>query len=520
MSAENTMADSRVVSLASDIISAVKNGTVKDREQLQNMKLKLCKVYGLPGVPPNSEILAEVSEQDRKLLTPFLIKKPMRTMSGVAVVAVMTSPYDCPHGKCSYCPGGVQNGSPQSYTGKEPAARRADRNGFDPWSQVSDRIRQLTEIGHKTDKIDLIIMGGTFTCRDPEYQEWFVRRCFDAMNGIDSDTLQQAHLINETSEHRCVGLTVETRPDVFDDAQIERAMELGATRVELGVQILDDDILKGVDRGHGTAEVRRCTKACRDHGLKVCYHIMPGLPGTTPEKDLKCFRKVFDDPSYRPDMLKFYPTLVVSGTKLYDMWKAGEYTPLDVDTAVKLLSDMKSTVPEYVRIQRIQRDIPVPQISAGILKSNIRQLVEDSMASEGRACRCIRCREVGHTGAVLEDPSRIAMKDTEYELNGGTEHFISFEYEDSIIGYVRLRLDDNELATIRELKVFGRIAAIGDEGEDWQHRGFGRELVAKAEEIARANGRKGIRVTSGVGVRGYYASLGFSKALPYMAKMF
>ena len=506
--------------LADKIIEAVKTGEVKDRDELQNLKLKLCKEYNLDTVPPNSSILARVSPEDVRLLNPFLIKKPMRTVSGVAVVAVMTSPFDCPHGKCAYCPGGVSNNSPQSYTGKEPAARRAGRNNFDPFLQVNDRIRQLTEIGHKTDKIDLIIMGGTFTCRDPEYQEWFVRRCFDAMNGIESESLAQAHLMNETSEHRCVGLTVETRPDVFDREQIERAMALGATRVELGVQILDDDILKGVDRGHGIDAVRRCTKECRDHGLKVCYHIMPGLPGSDPEKDLECFRRVFDDPDFRPDMLKFYPTLVVEGTKVYDWWKAGEYVPYDVDTAVDLLCRMKSVVPEYVRIQRIQRDIPVPQITAGILKSNIRQLVEAEMQERGLSCRCIRCREVGHTGAVLEDPDRVIMKDLEYGSCGGTEHFISYEYEDSLIGYVRLRLDDNELATIRELKVFGKVASIGEDGEDWQHRGFGRGLVAEAERIARESGRSGIRVTSGVGVRGYYASLGFQKELPYMAKRF
>jgi len=506
--------------LADKIIEAVKTGEVKDRDELQNLKLKLCKEYNLDTVPPNSSILARVSPEDVRLLNPFLIKKPMRTVSGVAVVAVMTSPFDCPHGKCAYCPGGVSNNSPQSYTGKEPAARRAGRNNFDPFLQVNDRIRQLTEIGHKTDKIDLIIMGGTFTCRDPEYQEWFVRRCFDAMNGIESESLAQAHLMNETSEHRCVGLTVETRPDVFDREQIERAMALGATRVELGVQILDDDILKGVDRGHGIDAVRRCTKECRDHGLKVCYHIMPGLPGSDPEKDLECFRRVFDDPDFRPDMLKFYPTLVVEGTKVYDWWKAGEYVPYDVDTAVDLLCRMKSVVPEYVRIQRIQRDIPVPQITAGILKSNIRQLVEAEMQERCLSCRCIRCREVGHTGAVLEDPDLVIMKDLEYGSCGGTEHFISYEYEDSLIGYVRLRLDDNELATIRELKVFGKVASIGEDGEDWQHRGFGRGLVAEAERIARESGRSGIRVTSGVGVRGYYASLGFQKELPYMAKRF
>lgn len=514
------MAEEATRSLSLDLIDAVKSGRVKDRDQLQNLKLKLCKKYGLVTVPPNSDVLANVAPEDVKLLTPFLVKKPMRTASGVAVVAVMTSPFDCPHGKCAYCPGGVQNGSPQSYTGKEPAARRAGRNNFDPYSQVMDRIVQLTEIGHKTDKIDLIIMGGTFTSRDPEYQEWFVRRCFDAMNGTDSPDLRTAHELNETAEHRCVGLTVETRPDVFNDEQIEHAMSLGATRVELGVQILDDDVLRGVERGHGIEEVRRCTKACRDHGLKVCYHMMPGLPGSDPENDMRCFETVFDDPSFRPDMLKFYPTLVIEGTRLHDMWVEGTFTPYDVDTAVDLLREMKLKVPEYVRIQRIQRDIPVPQIAAGILKSNIRQLVADDMASRGIGCRCIRCREVGHRGIDLDDPDKVVLKEIVYDSCGGVEHFISYEYEDSIVGYVRVRLDSCELATIRELKVFGRIVSIGDDGEEWQHRGYGRGLIAEAERVAHEAGKVGVRVTSGVGVRRYYASNGFSKDLPYMVKMF
>ena len=506
--------------LAERLIAAVKDGTVQDRTALQNLKLKLCAEYGLEAVPPNSSILALVDDDDRDLLLPLLIKKPMRTASGVAVVAVMTSPCDCPHGKCAYCPGGVSNDSPQSYTGKEPAARRAARNSYDPFLQVSDRIRQLTEIGHKTDKIDLIIMGGTFTSREPEYQEWFVRRCFDAMNGSESETLEQAHRMNETAEHRCVGLTVETRPDVFDSEQMDRAMALGATRVELGVQILDDDILAGVDRGHGVEAVRRCTRECRERGLKVCYHIMPGLPGSDPGKDMECFRRVFDDPDFRPDMLKFYTTLVIEGTKVHEWWSKGEYEPYDVDTAVDLLCRMKSTVPEYVRIQRIQRDIPVPQIAAGIMRSNLRQLVDDEMSRRGLSCRCIRCREVGHTGIALENPDKVELRTVSYGCCGGMEHFISYVYDDSLIGYARLRLDGNDMATIRELKVFGAMAAIGEDGEDWQHRGFGRSLVAEAERMAREAGKAGIRVTSGVGVRGYYRSLGFSEDLPYMAKRF
>lgn len=503
--------------LSRDLIEAVRSGRVRDRDALQNLKLKLCKHYSLDTVPPNSVILANVSAEDRDLLLPFLIKKPSRTVSGVAAVAVMTSPHDCPHGKCSYCPGGVSNNSAQSYTGKEPAARRAARNEFDPWRQVTDRIKQLNEIGHNTDKIDLIIMGGTFTSRDPEYQEWFVRRCFDAMNGVDSDTLEEAQSINRTAPSRCVGMTVETRPDVFTPEQIEQAMRLGATRVELGVQILDDAILSAVQRGHGTEEVRRCTKDCRDHGLKVCYHIMPGLPGSDPEHDLECFRKVFDDPSYRPDMLKFYTLLVVQGTGVYDLWRAGSYVPYDEDTAVRLISEMKAIVPEYVRIQRIQRDIPATEIAAGITKSNIRQLVASYMGDYGMSCRCIRCREAGRTDADL-DPDDVVLRDQVYEACGGVEHFITLECDDSIIGYVRLRLDSNPMATIRELKVFGHPASIGEDDGDWQHRGFGRRLVSEAERVASREGRSRIRVTSGVGVREYYRSLGYSEDLPYMAR--
>ena len=505
--------------VAEKLLEAIRAGEVSDREDLQRLKMKLCSKYGAEKVPSNSEILALVSEEEKKAILPLLIKKPMRTASGVAVVAVMTSPYPCPHGKCAYCPGGVSNDSPQSYTGKEPAARRAAMNRFDPYDQVESRLTQLEEIGHDTDKIDLIIMGGTFTSRNPKYQEWFVKRCLEAMNGHDSPSLEAAQEANSHAKRRCIGLTVETRPDYFyKDEQIERMMALGATRVELGVQILDSEVLAGVERGHGVEEVAKATKVCRDHGLKVCYHLMPGLPGSSPEHDYECFAKCFDDPSFRPDMLKFYPTLVVAGTRTYEMWENGEFEPYDVDTAVDLLSRMKSIVPEYVRIQRIQRDIPVPEITAGILKSNLRQLVQSNMEAHGQTCRCIRCREVGHTGEILEDESLVRMETLEYEASGGKERFISYNYRDSLVGYVRLRTNDTDTAMIRELKVFGNETAIGAVAESWQHRGFGRKLVAEAERVAVSEGKTKIIVTSGIGVRGYYASLGYHLERPYMAK--
>ena len=495
------------------IAEGILNGTLADKDAIQAEKIRLCGEIRAERMPSNSEILALIPEDRRDQAVRLLIKKPMRTASGVAVVAVMTSPHPCPHGKCVYCPGGVENDSPQSYTGKEPAARRAARNDFDPYRQVSDRIQQLEAIGHKTDKIDLIIMGGTFTSRDAEYQEWFVRRCLDAMNGVDSETLEEAQSRNRDAEHRCVGLTVETRPDVFDDVQIERAMLLGATRVELGVQILDDEILASVNRGHGVREIRECTARCRERGLKVCYHVMPGLPGSSPEKDRESFRVMFSDPDFRPDMLKIYTTLVIPGTGLHDMWAEGAYLPYDTETAVALIAGMKAEVPEYVRIQRIQRDIPAPEIAAGIRDSNIRQLVQREMAATGRKCRCIRCREVG----LEQWDGEPSLNRISYEASGRTEDFISLESGDRLVGYVRLRNDGNGIATVRELKVFGRMAELGHTGE-WQHRGFGRELMAEAERIAAENGARSMRVTSGVGVRGYYESLGYTLDRPYMVK--
>jgi elongator complex protein 3 len=503
--------------IAELLIEAVKSGEISSRGELQDRKIRLCGELGLKGVPPNSEILAEVSDDDRDLVLPLLIKKPMRTASGTAVVAVMASPHPCPHGKCTFCPGGVENGSPQSYTGKEPAARRAGRNLYDPYMQVTDRIRQMEAIGHDVSKIDLIVMGGTFTCRDPEYKEWFVERCFDAMNGSDSPDLASAQDLNETADRRCAAMAVETRPDSFSLGEAEDAMRLGATRVEIGVQILDDAILGAVNRGHTVQDIVDSTRVCKEAGISVGYHIMPGLPGSDPEKDMECFRRIFSDPAFRPDSFKFYTTLVIPGTRLYDMWKEGEYEPYGTEEAVELLAEMKSIVPEYVRIQRIQRDIPVPEIAAGILKSNLRQLVHQRMAEQGRKCRCLRCREAGHTGQEPKDPGDAELKIAEYEASGGTEHFISYESGDSVIGYVRLRTDSSGTAAIREMKVSGSVTPVSGRGT-WQHRGYDASLIARAEEVAASAGASRMRVTCGPGERGLYRALGYELERPYMVK--
>ncbi|OPY30329.1 MAG: coproporphyrinogen III oxidase [Methanomassiliicoccales archaeon PtaU1.Bin030] len=503
-----------------DLVRMILDGEIENKERLQQAKIALCRKYGLPGVPRNSEILASVSEEDRPKVQELLRRKPVRTLSGVAVVAVMTSPAPCPHGKCIYCPGGVESGSPQSYTGKEPAARRGASFDFDPYEQVRGRIEQLEAIGHGTDKIDLIIMGGTFTSRPQDYQEEFVKRCFDALNRSPSANLEEAQRLNEGAPHRCIGMTIETRPDALTEQQVEMSMSMGMTRVEMGVQILDDGILMAVNRGHGLQAVIDGTRTAKRHGLKVCYHLMPGLPGSSPEKDLASFRRAFEDPDFRPDMLKLYPTLVVKGTKLFDMWSSGEYRPYTTEEAAEVMAEMKRYVPPWVRIQRIQRDIPVPLIEAGVDKGHLRELIRERMRSQGHRCRCIRCREVGLMGVRNYGPEDISISEIRYDASGGQEHFVSLDIKDrdALIGYVRLRTGDGPVASIRELKVFGLMAPISQQGEGWQHHGHGKRLVALAEERAREEGCRSVRVTSGVGVRNYYRSIGYFKSGAYMEK--
>ena len=496
------------------------SGEVADKAGLQKAKIRLCRELHLPSVPPNSETIERLDEATFRRMEDIIKRKPVRTLSGVAVVAVMTSPAPCPHGRCTYCPGGVDNNSPQSYTGKEPAARRASFNEYNPYRQTKARIEQLEAIGHDTDKIDLIVMGGTFTSRPLEYQDEFVKRCFDAMNEEESSDLDGAQHLNEAAPHRCIGLTIETRPDSFNEDMAKHVLRLGATRVEFGVQILDDEILRSVNRGHGVAEVVNATKVAKDLGLKVCYHIMPGLPGSGPEKDLGSFRKMFTDERFMPDMLKIYPTLVVEGTPLFKDWESGRYLPYSTEQATKVVADMKAIVPRFARIQRIQRDIPVQLIRDGVDKSHLRELAREELARTGRSCRCIRCREVGLLGIRSFQPEDAVWNVLSYRASAGWEHFISVDLpaSDALVGYVRLRLADGvPVARVRELKVFGQMARLGQGGKV-QHRGFGKELLARAEAMAKQEGYTSVAVTSGVGVRGYYAGLGYRLEGTYMVK--
>jgi elongator complex protein 3 len=522
----------------SEIIRLIFTHSIESKLELHKIKVRLCKKYNMDIVPPDSEILnrlpGDLSDEDREYALCLLRKKSMRTISGVAIVAVMTSPESCPHGLCVPCPGGPEYNTPQSYTGHEPASLRAALNDFDPFLQTKNRLNQLKMIGHSVDKIDLIIMGGTFTARNPFYREWFVKRCFDALNNSSSNSLYEAKKLNENARSRCIGLTIETRPDWFRLQHADNSLDLGATRVELGVQSVYDDILSKIRRGHSVDDSVSATCIAKNCGLKVCYHMMPGLPGSDYTHDIEGFQSVFEDSNFKPDMLKIYPTLTIKGTKLYDMWRKDQYRPMNTQDATKLIADVKDIIPEWIRIQRIQRDVPAQFIDAGVDKSNLRQYVCAEMKSHGMECRCIRCREIGHRNLgedTIFEKEDISMDCSYYNASGSEEIFLSLinDKSDSLLGYLRLRdismshryeLSQKPCMVIRELKVLGREIPLGVRSEKGlQHRGFGKELLSEAERICfEQYQKKYLFVLSGVGVKNYYRNLGFQDNGLYLFK--
>ena len=515
-----------------EIIEELKKAKRKDERTYERIVKKVAKRYGLETLPKKTEVYEACNEEEKKLLSSILVTKPVRTISGVSVITVVSRPWPCP-GRCIYCPRG--NNAPQSYTGLEPAIQRAIRNSYDPYKQTLDRLKQYEAMAQPSDKVEIIILGGTFTATPKDYQVWFVKRIFDALNGKTSESLEEAIKINESAEHRCVGLTVETRPDYCFEPHVDLMLSYGTTRVEIGVQSVYDDVLALVQRGHTVEDVVKATRIAKDAGLKVVYHLMPGLPGSSFERDLEMFKQVFTDPRFMPDGLKIYPTVVVKGTKLYEMWKKGEYKPLRDEEAIKLLVEVKKLVPPFVRIRRVIRDIPATQIEAGVKKSNLRELVLKELEKQGLRCRCTRCREVGHVYkryGLLPKQENIKLIRREYEASEGLEIFLSFEdvKQDILIALLRLRLPSEKAhrkevnkepsMIIRELHTYGKELRIGQKPrEEWQHRGFGKELVKEAEEIAKYEfGVKKLLVISGVGVRNYFRKLGFELEGPYMAK--
>lgn len=487
------------------LIEGLLSGRIASKEELHRAKVELCRQGVFAAPPTDSQVLAAADASVRPRLEPLLRAKPSRTASGVAVVAAMTKPFPCPHGVCIYCPGGPKWGTPQSYLGNEPAAMRGAQYAYDPYRQTRARVEQLRATGHPTDKVDFIILGGTFTTFPAAYRESFVKGCYDGLNGFVSPTLGDAMIANETAESRMIGLTVETKPERFGPEDVSHAMHLGVTRVEFGVQSTFDDVLHGVNRGHTVEDVRQATRRAKDAGLKVCYHMMPGLPGSDLGRDLKSFRTIFEDPAFRPDMLKIYPTLVLPGTGLHELWRRGEYTALTTEDVVALLVAVKAFVPPWVRIQRIQREIGVPQVVAGLAVGNVRELAGVRLAADGKRCRCVRCREVGLRKRAYT-VGEVALHRLDYDASDGREVFLSLDLPDeSLIGYARLR-HGAAGAYLRELKVFGNVVPIhAASGQDWQHRGFGSRLLEECEAIARDEwGLEVLRVTSGVGVRDYY----------------
>ena len=456
------------------------------------------------------------------------MRKVSRTISGVTPVAVMTLPLECP-GQCIYCP--TYKSTPQSYTPESPAVLRAIKCDYDAKKQVELRLRILSEMGHPTDKVELIIMGGTFLAYPVDYQYQFIKDCFDALNSMDSASLEEAQRLNETSKHRCVGLCIETRPDWCHQEDINRMLEFGTTRVELGVQTLDDHIYQLVGRGHQVKDVVSATALLRQYGFKVHYHWMPGLPGSTPEHDLELSVMMFDDDRFRPDGLKLYPTMVVEGTELERWYRKGSYQPYADDTMVDLAVSIKAITPKYVRISRVLRDIPSKFIVAG-LKDSLRDLAKQRMKRQGIYCSCIRCREYGHRvqdGWEIGEPSLTRM---DYKASAGQEIFLSFEdKKETLFGLLRLRIQekhlpgleqsDENLALVRELHVYGPEVALGGRSaEAVQHKGLGRLLLLEAERIAAEEfGAPFIAVLSGVGAREYYRyDLGYELKAGYMVK--
>lgn len=503
-----------------DLLARLDAAPPPTKAELHVTKLRLARAHGLDAIPSDSAVLAHLPEGERTRYEDLLRVKPARTASGVAVVTVMTAPHACPHGVCVYCPGGPRFETPQSYTGTEPAARRAAEHAYDPHAQTLARIRALREIGHRTDKVDLIVLGGTFTSLAEAYKEWFVTRCLDAMNGSAAASLGEAQSANESAPVRCIGLTVETKPDCFLGREVEHSLGLGITRIELGLQSTHDDVLERVHRGHTDAQSREALGRAKAAGLKVGVHMMPGLPGSDVDRDLESFRLLFDDPAYRPDFLKIYPTLVLEGTALHAMWSRGRYTPLSLDEAVELVARVKAILPPWCRLQRVQREIGAPQIRGGPTKGDLRTLARERLGSWGLECRCVRCREVGFRGLEPRlEAFRLLRED--YASSGGHEVFLSLEDPERgvLVAYVRLRIDASG-ATVRELKVFGRLVPFHESPAGrWQHRGFGRQLMEEAESVARDEFHvPRVRVTAGVGVRGYYRSLGYRLEKPYMVR--
>ena len=468
-------------------------------------------------------------------LARIIVKRKVRTLSGIAAITVMTPNGACP-GACVFCP--TERGMPKSYLSNEPAVMRAIANEFDPYRQVASRLAALSAQGHATDKIEIIVIGGTWSSIPHSFQERFIVRLYEALNGQNPANKKTGAPLASLQEynrrhaaHKLVGLTLETRPDWVNEEEVKRMRLYGCTRVELGVQSVYDDVLDISQRGHHIDAVAHATALLKNAGFKINYHMMPNLPGSTPAKDVAMFKKLFTDARFQPDMLKIYPCMVVKNTKLYRMWQQGAYRPYTDRQLVSLIIKAKQYVPEYCRIVRVIRDIPAPSIAAGSTASNLRQVIHRNMKEKGIPCRCIRCREIKDAVAIARD---VKLKRIDYDASGGREIFLSYEdvKNDKLIALLRLRIPPpawkpsfpalKSAAIVREVHTYGEVVPLLKQkniSRGKQHKGLGKKLLAEAEKIAKKEfGVKKITVIAGAGVRGYYGKLGYILKDTYMVK--
>ncbi|PWN28409.1 histone acetyltransferase ELP3 [Jaminaea rosea] len=523
---------------------------------LSELRKKACRKHKHKGVPRLTDIIASIPEAYRPLLLPALRAKPIRSASGIAVVAVMCKPHRCPHiamtgNVCVYCPGGPDSDfeySTQSYTGYEPTSMRAIRARYDPYEQSRGRVAQLRELGHSVDKVEYIIMGGTFMSLSEEYRNKFIAQLHNALSGHTGMDVDEAVRYSERSPTKCIGITIETRPDYCLPPHLSQLLRYGCTRLEIGVQSVYEDVARDTNRGHTVKATCETFELAKEAGYKVVTHMMPDLPNVGYERDMEQFVEMFSNPAFRPDGLKIYPTLVIRGTGLYELWRTGRYKNYSPSFLVDLVARILALVPPWTRVYRVQRDIPMPLVSSGVENGNLRELALQRMRDFGLECRDVRTREVGiheiHNKVLPED---VELVRRDYVANGGWETFLSYEdpKRDILVALLRLR-KCNDTSTfreelvrsseeeqeagvgagpggasmVRELHTYG--TAVGIHSRDptkFQHQGFGTLLMEEAERISREEHQSTkLAVISGVGTRDFYRRLGYELDGVYMSK--
>ena len=501
---------------------------------LNTLISQMAKKHRLSNQPPLTAIIAAVPEHYKKYILPNLRAKPIRTASGISVVAVMCKPHRCPHiaytgNICVYCPGGPDSDfeySTQSYTGYEPTSMRAIRARYDPFEQARGRVDQLKALGHSVDKVEYIIMGGTFMSLPEDYRDGFISQLHNALSGYQTNDVDEAVEAGEMSNIKCVGITIETRPDYCLDSHLSSMLRYGCTRLEIGVQSLYEDVARDTNRGHTVAAVAETFKLAKDAGFKVVSHMMPDLPNVGMERDLDQFREYFENPDFRTDGLKIYPTLVIRGTGLYELWQSKRYKSYTPNALIDLVARILALVPPWTRIYRVQRDIPMPLVTSGVDNGNLRELALSRMKDFGTTCRDVRTREVGINEIKNKiRPSQVELVRRDYAANGGWETFLAYEdpKQDILIALLRLRkcsdthtfrpeLKSQATSLVRELHVYGSAVPVhARDPRKFQHQGYGTLLMEEAERIARnEHGSRKISVISGIGVRSYYAKLGYT----------